>query len=247
MLNFTFFGDVDLALIALYAFWIFFALLIVYLQRENMREGYPLEDEDGRKLPAQSVFSIPSAKMFRLPFDRGEVVKPGDDPARHDLALERTNAAAGFPVAPTGDPMADGVGPASWAPRRDMPELDGHGHVKIFPMRSDENFLVSAGRDPRGMPVVSRDMAVVGHVTDIWIDRAEHVARYIEFELEPEFGTGRRLCQINAAKIEPRWVRIRSLGSSRFGGVPQSASPEQVTMLEEEKIAAWYAGGAMYS
>ena len=26
--------------------------------------------------------------------------------------------------------MADGVGPASWAPRRDVPELDGHGHNK---------------------------------------------------------------------------------------------------------------------
>lgn len=37
----------DGAQIALYAFWLFFALLIYYLRREDKREGYPLESEDG--------------------------------------------------------------------------------------------------------------------------------------------------------------------------------------------------------
>ena len=32
---------------AIWLFWIFFAGLIYYLQTENMREGYPLEDDDG--------------------------------------------------------------------------------------------------------------------------------------------------------------------------------------------------------
>ena len=41
--NVIFFGNVDLAQISLYAFWLFFAGLVIYLQRENMREGYPLE------------------------------------------------------------------------------------------------------------------------------------------------------------------------------------------------------------
>ena len=37
--NVIFFGNVDLAQISLYAFWLFFAGLVIYLQRENMREA----------------------------------------------------------------------------------------------------------------------------------------------------------------------------------------------------------------
>ncbi len=33
----------DATTVVLYAFWIFFALLVVYLHREDKREGYPLE------------------------------------------------------------------------------------------------------------------------------------------------------------------------------------------------------------
>lgn len=37
----------DVAQIAIYLFWFFFAGLIYYLRREDHREGYPLEDESG--------------------------------------------------------------------------------------------------------------------------------------------------------------------------------------------------------
>lgn len=37
----------DGAQIALYAFWIFFAGLIIYLRREDKREGYPLDSPQG--------------------------------------------------------------------------------------------------------------------------------------------------------------------------------------------------------
>jgi photosynthetic reaction center H subunit len=36
---------IDLAQITLYAFWAFFAGLILYLRREDKREGYPLVSE----------------------------------------------------------------------------------------------------------------------------------------------------------------------------------------------------------
>ena len=39
----------DLAQVALYAFWIFFACLIFYLRREDKREGYPLLYEDSNR------------------------------------------------------------------------------------------------------------------------------------------------------------------------------------------------------
>ena len=46
----TYFANFDLASAAIWLFWIFFALLIIYIQRENMREGYPAENDDGLSL-----------------------------------------------------------------------------------------------------------------------------------------------------------------------------------------------------
>jgi photosynthetic reaction center H subunit len=37
----------DFAQLVLYAFWIFFAGLVLYLRREDKREGYPLESDHG--------------------------------------------------------------------------------------------------------------------------------------------------------------------------------------------------------
>ena len=141
MVGTTFFGDFDLASAAIWGFWIFFAGLIYYLQTENQREGYPLVDEDGREISSGGLwFGLPKGKTFKLPHGRGEVTVPSIENetahARTDLAMARTSRAGGSPYVPTGNPMADGVGPAAWAPRRDAPELDGHGHVKIRPMAS---------------------------------------------------------------------------------------------------------------
>ncbi|MEO0625321.1 MAG: photosynthetic reaction center subunit H, partial [Pseudomonadota bacterium] len=174
MVGINFFGNVDLASVSIWLFWLFFALLIFYLQRENMREGYPLEDEDGNPAANQGPFPLPSDKTFHLPHGRGEVTVPsGARGDRDDLGLARTSVSEGFPHAPTGDGLIDGVGPAAWAPRRDVPELDGHGHAKIVPMATLDDFKVSAGRNPIGMPVVGSDDMTAGHVTDIWVDAPE--------------------------------------------------------------------------
>jgi len=250
MVGVTFFGNFDLASLAIWGFWIFFAGLIYYLQTENMREGYPLEMEDGTTSPNQGSFPVPKPKTFKLPHG-GEVIVPSaENEAAHrreNLALDKTEVSEGFPQTPTGDPMADGVGPASWAPRRDEPELDAHGEAKIKPMAKNDAFFVSAGRDPRGMPVLSKDDQVVAHVTDMWIDEAEQEVRYLELALEAEHGSGTRLVPMTLSKLQPRWVMVKSLHSSRFDGVPQVRTEGVITKLEEEKISAWFAGGAMYS
>ena len=248
MVGGTFFGNVDLASVSIWLFWLFFAGLIFYLQTENMREGYPLEDENGDPSANQGPFPLPKDKTFTLPNGQGELTVPsGARGDRDDLALEHIPGAAGNPFMPTGDPMVDGVGPASWAPRHDVPELDGHGHPKIVPMAGLEDFFVSAGRDPRGLPVLSRDDQVVGTVTDMWVDPAEHEVRYLEYELEEEYGQGTRLVPITMARIKPKWVMVRSLNRCHFAGTPQIATPGQITKLEDEKICGWYAGGTLYS
>jgi photosynthetic reaction center H subunit len=246
-MNGTFFGNFDLASLAIWMFWAFFAVLVFYLQRENMREGYPMQNDDGSDAANQGPFPLPEPKTFVLPHGRGEVSVPNGQSEGRELALRRTSDANGYPMEPTGDPMVDGVGPASWAPRRDVPELDGHGHPKIIPMVASDSFHVSAGRDPRGMPVIAGDRAIVGKINDMWIDEPEQLVRYLEIELDPEFGEGKRLVPLTMARIHSDHVVIRSIFGSHFNNVPRLASDRQVTMLEEEKICAYYAGGTLYA
>ena len=248
MVGTTFFGNFDLASAAIWSFWIFFAGLVYYLQTENMREGYPLQDDAGNPAPNQGPFPVPADKVYKLRDGRGEIAFPsGQNPDRTDLALAQSSRAAGSPYIPTGDPMVDGVGPAAWAPRRDIPELDAHGHVKIKPMSALPDFKVSAGTDPRGKAVVGGDGEVIGRVIDMWIDVPESLVRYMTVDLNPE-GTGKtRLIPMNMSRIKGNRVVVRSLYAHNWDGVPVTKSAAEITMLEEEKITAYYAGGTLYA
>ena len=229
---------------SIWLFWGFFALLVYYLQTENMREGYPLELEDGSPAPNQGPFPVPAPKTFLLPHGRGSVTVPNGAREAREVALGRTAVSEGFPHAPLGDPMKDGVGPASWAPRRDIPELDGHGHNKIVPMSQAAAFAVSAGRDPRGLPVQAGDLEVVGRISDMWVDAPEQLVRYLEITLN---SGSKKLVPMPMVKIQADRVRINSLSSDLFEGVPATKSQTEVTLLEEEKISAYYAGGTLYA
>jgi len=239
----TFWGNVDLAQVALYAFWVFFFGLVVYLQRENQREGYPLEDEDGRT-NWPSVFPTPKPKTYILPGGRGEVSFPNDERETRTFAMERVSPAAGSPYQPTGNPMLDGVGPAAYAMRKDEPELDGHGNPKIQPMRVHGEYAAAGGRDPRGMPVVAGDGEIVGEISDMWVDVPEMLVRYLEVDLG---GGDKRLIPMPLARITWRGVRVHSIYSEHFPSVPRTRADNVVTKLEEEKISAYYCGGKLYA
>jgi photosynthetic reaction center H subunit len=249
MVGVNFFGNFDLALVSLYAFWLFFAGLVYYLQTENMREGFPLETEDGPTPAAnQGPFPLPAPKTFKRMHGLPDVTVPSaENEAAHrreNLALARTAVSDGFPHAPTGNPMLDGVGPASWVPREDVPELDGHGHNKIVPMARAEGFVVSAGRDPRGLPVQSGDYQIVGKVTDMWVDAPEQLVRYLEIELATG---GKRLVPMTLARIKSDRVIVRALNAEHFAGIPATRSSTEVTKREEDKISAYVASGHLYA
>ena len=140
--------------------------------------------------------------------------------------------------------MDDGLGAAAWTERRDIPELDGHGKPKIRPMSSLKGFEVSAGRDPRGMDVVSADKVVVGQVIDMWIDVPEQLVRYLEIELKDK---SKRLLPMPLSKINSKSVDVHSLYGKHFKKVPSIKKPKEVTMLEEEKVSAYYTGGKLYA
>ena len=56
-----------------------------------------------------------------------------------------------------------------------------HNTPRIVPMRVATSYApASRDPDPRGMPVVGCDGAIGGTVVDIWVDRSEALARYLE-------------------------------------------------------------------
>jgi len=249
MVGVEFFGNFDLASAAIWLFWIFFAGLVYYLQTENMREGYPLRDNDDKPV-GNETWPLSKPKTFKLRDGRGELTVPSieyeDSKMRTDLALAPSSG-SGAPWIPTGDPMVDGVGPASWTPRANHPELDAHGHVKIRPMSTLADFKISAGRDPRGKAVVGGDGEVVGRCIDMWVDVPEQMVRFLTVDLNPE-GTGNtRLIPMNMARIGTDRVTVRSLYAHNWADVPRIKKADEVTLLEEEKIMAYYAGGTMYA
>ena len=111
-------------------------------------------------------------------------------------------------------------------------------------MASSDHFHVSAGRDPRGLPVQAGDGAIVGKISDMWVDEPEQLVRYLEIELDDG---GKRLVPMTLARIKSDRVAIHSIYGEHFAGVPTTASASQVTKLEEDKISAYYAGGKLYA
>jgi photosynthetic reaction center H subunit len=239
-------GYIDVAQIALYAFWIFFVGLIVYLRKEDKREGYPLESDRSDHVRVQGFPAMPTPKTFRLA--NGTLVQaPRSERDARPLSAQPTGAHLGAPLRPTGNPMLDAVGPAAFAERADRPDTTIDGLPMIVPLRVAPGYSV-AGRDPdpRGMPVYGADRELGGTIHDIWVDRAEPQIRYLEVATP---GARRVLLPITFAKIDAsrRCIRVKSILGAQFATVPSIRNPDQVTRLEEDQITAYYAGGTLYA
>jgi photosynthetic reaction center H subunit len=81
----------------------------------------------------------------------------------------------------------------------------------------------------------------------MWIDEPEQLVRYLEVELNSETGSGKRLIPMTMARIWGGRVRVRSIFGKHFDAVPKVAAKRQITLLEEEKIMAYYGGGTLYA
>jgi photosynthetic reaction center H subunit len=240
-------GYIDVAQVVLYAFWIFFAGLILYLRREDKREGYPLESELSNRI--QGFPAMPKPKLFRL-LHGGTYSAPSYKADTREIRAKPIGDWPGAPLEPTGRPMVDGVGPAAYAERADVPDLTVDGRAKIVPMRIATGFWVeSRGADPRGMEVVGGDRQVVGTVSDVWVDRSETLIRYLEVDISDPPGGGIVLLPMTFARIDKRrrQVRVKSILAEHFIEVPKLRDPDQVTLLEEDRICAYYAGGTLYA
>lgn len=187
-------GYIDVAQVTLYVFWAFFFGLIFWLRKEDRREGYPLESDPSGRVKDRGFLLLPSAKTFLLR-NGSSVSVPNDRRNTRPIAARRAGNWPGAPMIPTGDPLVDGVGPASYAERADRPDQTWDGRNKIVPTRTDPHYTVAGNDpDPRGMTVYGADGKAAGTVTDIWVDRAEHVIRYLEVDT-PNPASGSSCCR----------------------------------------------------
>ena len=238
-------GTFDVTEMVFLAFMLFFIALVFYLRREDRREGYPLEDEvTGRVDTAGGALLAATPKTFHMPFGRGTVTTPTHGREKVDIAGARTFRSPGAPYYPTGNPLADGIGPAAWANRANHTDLDAEGRARIVPIGAAEHISVHRNdSDPRGMSVIAADGAVAGTVTDLWVDRAEHVIRYLEVDT----GKGKVLAPMAMAKVGRGSIVIDAINAADYADVPKPATPGQVTLYEEERIVAYFGGGYLYA
>ncbi len=239
-------GNVDWALLALWAFFLFFIALVFYLHRESYREGYPLEDEISGKYDGRSPLLFIKKKTFKLPFGRGSVTVP-DASNREpvEIAARRTDRSPGAPYVPTGNPLVDGVGPAAYANRAKLPDLDYEGHPRIVPIGASGLWIEGRDPDPRGMTVTGCDDKVAGTVKDIWVDKADRLIRYLAVDT----GTRTVLAPMFMAKINRRTntVKVDAVRADQFADAPAIDSADTITMYEEERVQGYFGGGYLYA
>src|SRR5690606_15163152 len=161
-------AHIDLAQVILYMFWIFFGGLVLYLHRENKREGYPLKTDDGGRRVVQGFPAVPQSKSYLLP-DGGTQTAPRVEKEGPPISAVPINNWRGAPIVPTGDPLLSGVGPASWTDRAEVTDKTSDGRNRLAPFRNATAFHVDErDPDPRGMIVYGADGGIGGKVKDVW-------------------------------------------------------------------------------
>ena len=264
MLRGAFTGYVDVAQVALYVFWAFFAGLIFYLRREDHREGYPLvtevPGEPGMAVPREFP-PTPRSKVFRL-FHGGVALSPTVGEVQRPIAGVPAGRFPGAPLQPIGDPMLAGIGPGSWVQREDEPDLTIDGANKFKPLRIALEYRVDPHvSQPQGMRVIGADGVEAGTVVDVWIDEIAHEIVFLEMELDAAATPSRTMVAEDAEPLrrvlvpQPmlrfrprrRQVSVRTLLAHQFVDVPRLRDPDRITRLEEERILAYYGGGYLYA
>jgi photosynthetic reaction center H subunit len=161
----------------------------------------------------------------------------------------RLNPHPGNALEPTGDPMKDGLGAAAWATdRADRPDLTYDGRLRIQPMSTLDGWSVeSRDPDPRGMTVVGADGAEAGVVTDLWVDLAEPTIRFLAMALANDGGEVLIPFGFVRVRRKEREIRVQALFGHHFAEIPRPRTPGQITLLEEDKIYGYFAGGYRYA
>jgi photosynthetic reaction center H subunit len=241
--------QIDVAQLVLVAFALFFFGLVFYLQRESNREGLPLVDDYGQLTNNKGLSGMPAPKVFILPHG-GIVTAPRLEPEER-IAASNSASFISAPLDPLGNKLLSGMGPAAYARRADVPDVQwGDGLPRIVPLRvATDLSIAEEDTDPRGGIVVGADDAIAGTVSDIWVDRGEKIIRYLEIQTVAELGARRVLVPMEMVDVQNAKDRIKVylILGAQFADVPGLKNPDQVTLLEEDMICAYYGGGLLYA
>ncbi|MFL5254098.1 MAG: photosynthetic reaction center subunit H [Rhodopila sp.] len=237
---------IDVAQVTLYVFWAFFFGLVYYLRKEDKREGYPLIGENGERPVGFPI--PPKPKRFLLPHG-GESYAPRAEDPQPTFTARSADVGFGAPLVPaTANPMASGVGPSAYALRRDEPDMvTVNQEIRIVPLRNmvELGYVVDdEGPDPRGMSVVGCDGVVAGTVADIWFNKSEDLVRYLQVDLN---GGGTVMIPAPLTRIIGDTVNMASVLGSQIADAPKTASLDQITLREEDKIQAYFASGHLFA
>jgi photosynthetic reaction center H subunit len=179
----------------------------------------------------------------RLPATEGARVALDPDAIAVDV-----HPGAAIEPPPGVNPLLSGLGPGAWADRAHRLDVTVDGDPKIVPLRAAPGFSLHP-RDPNpiGMPVVGLDGKEGGIVREAWVDVSELMLRYLEVEVH---SNGRIvLLPIPFTKVDTRRgvIRVGAIASYHFMDVPATESPDSITLLEEDRISAYYAAGFLYA
>lgn len=244
-------GSIDVAELVMIGFFAFFLGLVLWIRREDRREGYPLEDTaTGRIQTVGSPFEFDNAKVFRLPFGLGRVIpERGKREPVKIAGTRRTARFASAPIEPVGDPFTTNAGPGAWAERAHRADYNAEGHPRIRPLRLAPGFhLDRRDPDPTGYSVVGADGVIAGKVEEIWVDTSDHLVRYYGVALTREPA---RLVLVpytfSTVSRSRRAVFVEAINGAHFAGIPPIASPDQITLYEEERVVAYFGAGLLYA
>ena len=154
----------------------------------------------------------------------------------------------GAALAPVGDPLLAGVGPGAWADRPNVPDRTLDGQPKVRPLRTAPGFsLEPRDPDPRGMAVVGADGVQAGVCREAWVNTSEPQLLYLEVDLSA--GGCRVLVPIGFVQIDARrrTLKVNAILARQIADVPTTAATDTITVLEEDKICAYFAGGYLYA
>jgi photosynthetic reaction center H subunit len=239
---------IDVAQLTLYAFWFFFAGLVWYLRGEDRREGYPLESEGAPQFNDQKGWLyIPPPKTYFLR-DGATIKYPSFTKDPRPFNADKIEPWPGAPFRPKGDPLLAAMGPGSWVTRPEETYKTLTGEDLVVPLRVATHFRLSPeGGDPIGLPVIGGDKSVAGTIKDVWVDRSESIVRYYEVALAD--GQGAMLVPVYFADVQfgRQRVVVKALLKNQFALAPRTASPDRITLQEEDKVAAFLGGGTLYS
>ena len=238
-------GYIDVAQIVLYAFWLFFAGLIFYLRQEDRREGYPLESEgrQGFRVATSSSSPRPRPSSSR---DGRKVQVPRIQPDARPINALKTEPWPGAPLTPSA---------IRWSPHRtrqlrraggrDVQDLPGRRSHRAAAGR--DQFRGARGRrDPDRLPRLrrgpgqggrhQRSLGRSGRIRSCASTRSTVAAGGKRVPVPVDFA------DVNAGR---RRVVVKSLLASQFALAPATKNPDKVTLLEEDKIGAFYGGGTV--